>query len=148
MTQGTQFLKNSKCNSCKKMTKVSKPYGYMGQKGNLALKGGCSSCNKIKSLPYTKQELEMEGEGIKKFFSNVWKKAIKPAGVHFGKNIAKNPGRALQVATQLGVAGANAKKDPFGLINAGMQTGNFAVKGKGVKIAEMTDGGGLYYFKK
>ena len=76
MTRGTQFLNNSKCASCKKMTKVSKPYGYMGQNRNLALKGGCSSCNRTKSLPYTKQQLEMEGEGIKKFFSNVWKKQL------------------------------------------------------------------------
>ena len=125
MTRGTQFLNNSKCASCKKMTKVSKPYGYMGQNRNLALKGGCSSCNRIKSLPYTKQQLEMEGEGIKKFFKNVWNKAIKPAGATCWKNIAKNPGRALQVATQLGVAGANAKKDPFALMNAGIQAGKF-----------------------
>ena len=40
------------------MTKVAKPYGYMGQNRNLALKGSCPSCNKIKSLPYTKQQLE------------------------------------------------------------------------------------------
>ena len=32
MTRGTQFLNNSKCVSCKKMTKVSKPYGYIGTK--------------------------------------------------------------------------------------------------------------------
>ena len=130
MTRGTQFINNSKCASCKKMTKVSKPYGYMGQNRNLALKGGCSSCNRTKSLPYTNQQLEMEGEGIKNFFKNVWTKAIKPAGKHLGKNIAKNPGRALQVATQLGMASVNAKKDPFGLLNAGMQAGKFAVVGK------------------
>ena len=70
--------------------------------GNLALKGYCPSCNKIKSLPYTNQQLEMEGNGIKKFFSNIWNKALKPAGKHIGTNIIKNPGRALQIASQIG----------------------------------------------
>ena len=57
MTRGTQFLNNSKCASCKKMTEVSRPYGYIGQNRNLALKGYCPSCNRTKSLPYTQQQL-------------------------------------------------------------------------------------------
>ena len=56
---------------------------------------------------------------LKSFLVMFGIKAIKPAGAHLGKNIAKNPGRALQVATQLGVASANAKKDPYSLMNAG-----------------------------
>ena len=117
---------------------------------NLALKGGCSSCNRTKSLPYTKQQLEMEGEGIKKLFSNVWKKKrLKPAGVHLGKNIAKNPGRALQVATQLGVASANAKKRSI-WSNKCWNTNRYFchMKGKGVKIAELTNGGSFYIFHR
>ena len=44
------FLNNSKCASCKKMNKVSRPQGYMGRNGNLALKGYCPSCNKIEKF--------------------------------------------------------------------------------------------------
>ena len=36
------------------------------------------------------------------------------------KIFLKNPGRALQVATQLGMASANAKKNPLALMNAGV----------------------------
>ena len=50
------------------MNKVGRPYDNKGQIGNLALKGYCHSCNKIKNLPYTKQQIDMEIEGIKKFF--------------------------------------------------------------------------------
>ena len=67
MTRGTQFLNHSKCPFCKQQDRVSKPYGHMSQKGNLALRGYCPSCNKTKSLPY-KQQLDMEGEGFKNSF--------------------------------------------------------------------------------
>ena len=40
----------------------------------------------------------MEGEGIRKFFKGVYNKVLKPVG----KKIIANPGRALQIATQLG----------------------------------------------
>ena len=120
----------------------------MGQNRNLALKGYCPSCNKIKSLPYTKQQLEMEGNAIKKLFSNVWNKAIKPAGAHVEKNILKNPGRAFQIASQIGAAGAT--RDPAMIMNAGMPAGKFGITGKGIrggKIYTLTDqygGSGLY----
>ena len=95
----------------------------------------------------------MEGEGLKKFFKNVWNKALKPVGTHVGKNIIKNPVRAFQVASQLGAAAAS--KNPTAIMYAGMQAGKFSVSGRGaVKIGELTNGGalslhrGLIHFKK
>ena len=38
-----------------------------------------------RSLPYTKQQLDMEGEGIRKFFKNVWTKAIELVGTNVSK---------------------------------------------------------------
>ena len=150
MTRGTQFLNNSKFASCKKMNKVAKVYGYMGQNRNLALKGYCPSCNKnkIKSLPYTKQQLEMEGKGIKKFFRIVWNKAIKPARKHVGSNILKNPERAFQIASQIGAA--SALKSSSAIMNASVQAGKIGITGRGIrggKISALTDaysGNGLY----
>ena len=117
--------------------------------GGLYLKGYCHCCNKIKSLPYTPQQLEVEGEGIKKFFKNVWNKALKPAGTHVGKNIIKDPVRALQIASQLGASAAS--KNPTAIMNAGMQAGRFGISGRGMisggKLVTLTDeygGNGLY----
>ena len=49
-TRGLILLNLSKCAYCKKMNKTIKP----SQKGNLALKGYCATCNHSKSVPYTK----------------------------------------------------------------------------------------------
>ena len=81
----------------------------------------------------------MEGEGIKKFFKNVWNKALKPIGTHVGKN---NPTRVFQIASQLGAAAAT--KNSKAIMNAGMQAGRFGVSSRGaVKIGELTTSGSL-----
>ena len=86
----------------KNQDRVSRPYGHMSESRNLFLKGFCPKCNKSKSLPYTKHQLDMEREGIKKLFKGVYNKVIKPISKEIGKNILANPGRALQVGSQLG----------------------------------------------
>ena len=146
MTRGTKFLSNSKC-ACGTCGRTDRPYGHMTGSGGLYLKGYCHRCNKVKSLPYTQQQLEMEGEGIRKFFKNVWNKALKPVGKHVGKNIISNPTRALQVASQVGAAAAS--KNPTAILNAGAQLGQFGFSGKGaVKIGELTNGGALYLHRR
>ena len=146
MTRGTKFLSNSKC-ACGSCGRTDRPFGHMTGSGGLYLKGYCHHCNKVKSLPYTQQQLEMEGEGIKKFFKNVWNKALKPAGKHVAKNIINNPGRAFQIASQLGAAAAT--KNSKAIMNAGMQAGRFGVSGRGaVKIGELTTGEGLFLHRK
>ena len=107
------------------------------------MKGHCPSCNKVKSLPFTQAQLDVEGEGIKKFFKNVYNKVLKPVGTHVGKNIAKNPLKALQTGVALG--SALASKNPQAIMQAGVFAERFAVKGGAVKIADLTtDGKGLY----
>ena len=152
MTRGTQFLSNSKCPCCKKQDRVNRPYGHMSENKNLYLKGYCPLCHKTKSLPYTKQQLDMEGEGIKKFFKNVYNKVLKPIGKEAIKNISKDPMKALKLGTQLG--SAIASKNASAIMNAGMQAGKFGVLGQGVKtkggavkIAELTNGNGLYLYR-
>ena len=144
MTRGTKFLANSRCR-CGKYDRTDKPYGHMSGKGNLYLKGYCHSCRGMKSLPYTPQQLEMEGEGIKKFFKNVWNKALKPIGKEVGQKILADPLGAFKVASQLG--SATASRNPSAIMSAGMQAGKF-ISGKGVKIGELTTGGALYLYKK
>ena len=144
MTRGTNFLNKSKCR-CGLHGKTNRPYGTKGGV-NYYLKGHCPSCNKVKSLPFTQAQLDVEGEGIKKFFKKVYNKVLKPVGTHVGKNIISNPMRALQVGTQLGMAAAS--RNPKMIMNAGMQAGKFGATGKGIKIGELTQGGALYLYKK
>ena len=74
MTRGTKFLSNSKCN-CGRHDRTVSPYGHITQGGALSLRGYCRSCNGKKSLPYTQEQLELEGQGIKKL--KVKKKVFK-----------------------------------------------------------------------
>ncbi len=145
MTRGTKFLSNSKC-KCGSCGRTDRPYGHMSGSGALYLKGYCHRCNKVKSLPYTQQQLDMEGEGIKKFFKNVWNKALKPAGKYVGKNIVNNPARALQIASQIGMAGAS--KNPAAIMK-GLKAGRLAVSGRGaVRIGQLTTGEGLFLHQR
>ena len=141
MTRGTKFLNNSKC-KCGCCGKTDRPFGHMSQNGHLFLKGYCHKCGKIKSLPYTQEQLEMEGNGIKNLFKTVWSKAIKPLAKEVGKNILNNHARALQVATQLGTAVGT--RNPGAIARAGVNATRFGVTGNGVRLAELTNGGALY----
>ena len=141
MTRGTKFLSDSKC-ACGTCGRTHCPYGHMNGSGGLCLKGRCHRCNKVKSLSDTQQQLEMEGEGIKNFFKNVWNKALKPTAKHVGGNIISNPVRAFQIASQLGAAAAT--KNPKAILNAVTQAGQFGVSGRGVRIGDSTNGSGLY----
>ena len=145
MTRGTKFLNNSKC-KCGCCGRTDRPYGHMSQSGHLYLKGYCHKCGKIKSLPFTQDQLEMEGNGIKNLFKTVWNKALKPLAKEVGKNILNNPTRALQVATQLGTAAAS--RQPGAILRSGAQAARFGVTGNGVRLAELTKGGALYLYRK
>ena len=109
---------------------------------NLFLKGFCPSCNKVKSLPYTKHQLDMEGAGIKSFFKGVYNKVIKPLGREAIKNITKDPMKALQTSVALG--SAIGSKNPQMIMKAGLNSGKFLTTGGAVKIGELTNGAGLY----
>ena len=144
MTRGTKFLNNSKCN-CGRHDRTVRPYGHITQGGALYLRGYCRVCNGKKSLPYTQEQLELEGEGIKKFFKNVWTKAIKPLGKNMTKNVLKDPIGAFQVASQIGASAAS--KSPQAMLTSAMQAGKF-LSAKGVKIGDLTNGGSLYLYRK
>ena len=59
------------------MEKTIKYYGYMSQNGNQALKGYCPTYNHGKSLPYTQEQLNLEGEAVRTFFRNAYNKVLK-----------------------------------------------------------------------
>ena len=127
----------------------------MTESRNLFLKGFCPKFNKVKSLPYTKQQLDMEGEGIKNFFKNVYNKVLKLIGSEAIKNIKRDPMKALKIGTQLGSAIA-IKNLHLLLWKLVCKSGKFSVLGQGVpkggaiKIADMnySAAGSLYLSSK
>ena len=102
--------------------------------GHPYLQGFCHSCNGRKSLPYTKQQLDLEGDGIKKLFKDEWTKALKPLSKIVGKNC-----RSLQSCYQIGSDTASRNPQAL-LLSSIMHAGRF-VAGKGIKILELTNGG-------
>ena len=63
------------------------------------LRRTCPKCRRNKSL--TVSEETKEAEGLKDFFKSVGK-----ATVNFGKKVANNPVRALEIASKIGSAAA------------------------------------------
>ena len=63
------------------------------------LKGSCSKCRKNK--PLTVSDATIEAEGLKDFF-----KSVGRATINFGKKVANDPARALEIASKIGSAAA------------------------------------------
>ena len=64
------------------------------------LRGTCSTCKRIKSLVVSDQTIAAEGLGD--FFKHIGK-----AAKNVGKKILNNPGRALELAANIGAAAAS-----------------------------------------
>ena len=92
----------------------------------------------------TVSDATIEGEGLKDFFKSVGK-----AAVGFGKKVANNPVRALEIASNIGQAAVT--RDPKAALNVTPDLIKFATTGKGLTIIDnktgkktVVKGGGLY----
>ena len=97
------------------------------------LKGNCAKCRRNKST--TVSEATIEAEGLKDFF-----KSVGRATVNFGKKVANNPVRALEIASKIGSAAAC--RNPRAASSATPDLFKFATTGEGIK--EVQKGRGLY----
>ena len=70
---------------------------------------------------------------------------MKPLGNDLGKKNVNGPSGAFKVASQIDASATS--RNPQALLSSAMQAGRF-VSGKGIKIADLTNGGSLYLFKK
>ena len=68
------------------------------------LRGTCSICKRNKSLIVSDQTIQ--AEGLSNFFRKAAKNTAKLAS-HVGKKILNNPGRALEIAANIGTAAAS-----------------------------------------
>ena len=95
-----KFKTNSYCVGGRHYSGTKNIRGVFSAKGTKMLKGNCVKCNRNKSL--TVSDATIEAEGLKGFF-----KSVGRATVNFGKKVANNPVRALEIASKIGTAAAS-----------------------------------------
>ena len=101
--------------------------GFITSKCTKMLKGNCVKCERNKSM--TVSDATIEAEVLKDLFKSVGK-----ATVNFGKKVANNPVRALEIASKIGSAAASRK--PRAALSATPDLMNFATTGEGINIVQ------------
>ena len=92
------------------------------------LRGTCSSCKRNKSLIVSDQTIQAEGLG--NFF-----KHLSSAAKNVGKKILNNPGRALEIAANIGTAAAS--KNPRMIAATAPDIIKFVHQGKGLYLGKI-----------
>ena len=95
------------------------------------LKGNCVKCGRNKSM--TASDATIEAEGLKNFFKSVGK-----ATVTFGKKVAINPVRALEIASKIGSAAAS--RNPRAALSATPDFITSATTGEGINVVQKVRG--------
>ena len=101
--------------------------GLLLQKGTKILQGNCVKCRRNKSM--TVSDETIEAEGLKEFFKTVGK-----VSVNFGKKVANNLVRALEIANKIG--GAAAIRNLRAALSATPDLIKFATAGEGIKVVQ------------
>ena len=91
------------------------------------LRGSCTKCRRNKLM--TVSDATIGEEGLKDFFKSVGK-----ATVNFGKKVANNPVRALEIASKTGSAAAT--RNPKAALAATPDLIKFATTGEGLKVVQ------------
>ena len=128
-----KFKTNSYCVGGRHYGGTNNIRGFITSKGTKMLKGNCVKCKRNKSM--TVSDATIEAEGLKDFF-----KSVGRATVNFGKKVANNPVRALEIASKIGSAAAS--RNPRAALSATPDLIKFATTGEGIKVVQK--GRGLY----
>ena len=96
------------------------------------LRGTCSTCKRNKSLIVSDQTIQAEGLGD--FFKHLGKATAK-AAKNVGKKILSNPGRALELAANIGTAAAS--KNPKLIAATAPDIIKFVHQGKGLYLGKI-----------
>ena len=92
------------------------------------LRGTCTTCKRNKSLIVSDQTIN--GEGLGDFFKHLGK-----AAKNVGKKILNNPGRALEIAANIGTAAAS--KNPRMIAATAPNVIKFIHQGKGLYLGKI-----------
>ena len=95
------------------------------------LVGKCVICNRKKSMIVSDNVIQAEGLGS--FFKNLGKISAK-AGKKLAKNVLSNPGRALEITSN--IATAAATKSPKAALSTLPEVINFYHTGKGLYLGK------------
>ena len=128
-----KFKTNSHCVGGRNYSGTINISGSITSKGTKMLKGNCVKCKRNKSM--TVSDATIEAEGSKEFF-----KSVGRATVNFGKKVANNPVRALEIASKIGSAAAS--RNSRAALSATPDLIKFATTGEGIKVVQK--GRGLY----
>ena len=122
---------NSYCVDGRHYSGTNNISGAITSKGTIILRGSCTKCRRNKSM--TVSDATMEAEGLKDFF-----KCVDKATVIFGKKVANNPVRALEIASKVGSAAAS--RNPSAALSATPDLIKFATTGEGIKWYRKVEG--------
>ena len=122
---------NSYCVGGRHYSDTNNISGLLLLKGTKMLGASCTKCRRKKSM--TVSDATIEAEGLKDFFKSVGK-----ATVNFGKKVANNPVRALEIASKIG--SAIASRNPRAALSATPDLIKFATTGEGTQVVQKRRG--------
>ena len=120
------FKHNSYCVGGKHYSPTTIIYGDITNKNVKLLRGTCMMCSRNRSLIVSDRTIQ--GEGLGDFFKHLGK-AAGSAAKNDGKKILNNPGRALEIAGNIGTAAAT--KNPKLIASTAPTLLNLFIKGRG-----------------
>ena len=122
-----KFINNSICFGGKHYSPTTNIYGDARNNNVKMLRGTCMICSGNESLIVSDRTIN--GEGLVDFFKHLGK-----AAQNVGKKILNNPGRALEIAANIGTAAAS--KNPKLIAATAPDVIKFVHQGKGLYKAE------------
>ena len=128
-----KFKTDSYCVGGRNYSGTNNIRGFITSKGTKMLKGNCVKCKRNRSM--TVSDVTIEAEGLKDFFKSVFR-----ATVNFGKKVANNPVKAIEIASKIGSAAAS--RNPRAALASTPDLIKFATTGEGIKVVQK--GRGLY----
>ena len=133
MSNFNKFKNNSYCVAGRHYSGIINIQVVITKIGIKILKASSTICRTNKSM--TVSDATIEAEGLKDFF-----KSVDKATVNFGRKIANNPVRALEIASK--TRSAAASRNPRAALSATPDLIKFATTGEGIRVVQK--GRGLY----
>ena len=131
-----KFKTNSNCVGGRHYSGTNNISGAITSKGTKMLRGSCNKCRRNKSM--TVSDATIEAEGLTDFF-----KSVGRATVNFGRKVANNPVRALEIALiESKIGSAAVSRKPRAALSATPDLIKFATTGEGIKVVQK--GRGFY----
>ena len=126
-----KFESNSYCVGGKHYSRTTNIKGDITPNGRKMLIGKCGVCNRKKSMLVSDNIIQSQGLG--KFFEILGKASAK-AGKKLATNVLKNPGRALEITSN--IATAAATRNPKAIASTLPDVINFYHTGKGLYLGK------------